>query len=382
MKQFKYTLEDLARNKLNYFFIVVQLLIGLIIFNMFFTTVYQYLNFKKNISKLQSLKNTYISYETTSNDRFNEIAFNDDNFQVVEKLYNELFNNELFTMYTCLENYTEIPSLNKDFYLYSKLTVNNEFYNFQNYEISEGEGFTSQDFATSPERVPVLLGAKLGEKIKVGQVFEDIEKNKFIVRGILKEGSIMFNVKSSPFPINVDEAFVVPVNIQANKNIPYYTSLIDSSMIQTNDIKNLNVIVEKSNELNLFNYHFKTLNDQISYVEDTHTELFIFYALLLTISVTFLLVSIYSTVIQYINKHIYEFAIHLLVGCTYVEILKRIFCQVVVLMIIPNIIIMIFNGLSLNTICILLFSIVFASVVSCLVGLKIKRTNLLKLIRR
>ncbi len=315
---------------------MLQIFLVLFIVNIFFQIFNECYYFYKKSNLLPNSENIYLMYDNTSYSKIDSILNNND-FSNIKNL-ERYINNDLNLKTYILSEDTLFLNNNKN---YNKMIINDNSIDYYNLELDSGSFFDETDYTSINELTPVVIGKDLSKKFKLNQVFSDYNGDKFIVKGILKNNSFVFNLKSSPNTINLNNTFLVPIQCKKYNSNVDFDKVLNGTSIETTNISSLSEIIKKSNELGLYDFHFKKLSNQIEYTKKFQNERFNIYFILFILNTTFLFVSIYSTIIQYINKYIKEFTIHIICGSTYRQICFRIFLQLEILFLINNFIIFI-----------------------------------------
>ncbi len=104
--------------------------------------------------------------------------------------------------------------------------------------------------------------------------------------------------------------------------------------------------------------------------------------LMMIITLLFSLIGIISNLIQFINTHMNEFAIHMLCGSQMKLIIARILWQVLILIFIADIIVLIIHKWSIVTLLTVLFSLLVTLAIILYPAIKLSKTPMSDMIRR
>lgn len=137
---------------------------------------------------------------------------------------------------------------------------------------------------------------------------------------------------------------ICPIILEDGSETVDYLMALDKTYIITDEPGSLDLIAAKSAELGLFEYIFKSFEEQLGNIRDDELENMQIALLAMLLILSLCIACMISALLVFIEEHMREFAIHLLSGATLFSIAGRIFVQIGVPIIMSNIIVYIVYG--------------------------------------
>ncbi|MBS3900727.1 MAG: hypothetical protein KGZ54_01715 [Dethiobacter sp.] len=173
--------------------------------------------------------------------------------------------------------------------------------------------------------------------------------------------------------------FVIPVRPDLDGS---YDSAIMTTYIITDDPYHLQRIQQKSTELGLFTFEFRSFTEQMGWIQeeiDLQTKIM---GLMFSVVLIFSMIGLISNLVQFINTHIKEFAIHMLCGGQVSSIIRRILTQIILMLILANVIVFAIHGASSITLATIAFGLVIGSLIVIYPAIKLSAMGINELLRR
>lgn len=373
-KQIRYALEDIYTNKKGNLILFVQVIVALFFFSYVLTLIFRINTFQNKVTDINNKGNMYIMYNVTDEDIFSsKIYYQKDVLERGKKLYDYLNENINFKAFTSIEDNIKIDNKSVDI-----VQVNKNFFDIFQLKCCQGEMFNEFHYTSNDNIIPVILGNKWLSKYNLG----DIIDSKYKVIGFLEPKSWYFQMKLGELIFDLDTHMLLPIQTKKYTSITDYDLAIHKTYIMSSDKKYLLKIQEKSSELNLFSFKFKSfedvLNNFVNEIEE-HTQSIIFFLIIILI---FAVIGIVSNLFQFINQHMHEFIIHLFCGANIFDLMIRIFLQVGIMIIIADSFIVAIFKYSRITLLTLIFSIFIIIVVILIPCIRMYRLNIVTQMRR
>lgn len=196
----KITYQRIIKHPYIFFATLIQISISILLLIVSLSLLIRINNDMVIFNKYADTKNFYIlrSANTVESDMefIENNIYNEKIIAYYEKIYNEVINDDnlnlfiykpaLFTDYKVVENkMVDSTKASKEVSAYEVLLMNENAYNFNNYELSVGNHLVEKDFNTS-DYIPIIVGADLAKDFTLGQKFK-LLNNRYIVKGVLKK---------------------------------------------------------------------------------------------------------------------------------------------------------------------------------------------------
>ncbi|MBT9139280.1 MAG: hypothetical protein DDT31_01863 [Syntrophomonadaceae bacterium] len=161
-----------------------------------------------------------------------------------------------------------------------------------------------------------------------------------------------------------------------------YSSAIMTTYIITDAPSHLQRIQQKSTELGLFTFEFRSFTEQMRRIQEDHDLQIKIIALIFSVVLTFSMIGLISNLVQFINTHTKEFAIHMLCGGQVSSIIRRILIQIALMLILANMIVFAFHGASSITLATIAFGLVIGFLIVLYPAIKLSAMGINELLRR
>lgn len=340
---FKVILKSMYQKKIAILFILIQLCVINYILIEILTTFNVFNNQQREIDEtLGDLREDLIKVEFK--DVYPSDAFTG-NVSELQNYINSLngvnFSGGFFTTTYCfdeLRNNEEYNKLNENRQKISKNKISPEITecvlldkgmdNLMKLNIEEGRGISDNDFYVGGSQVvPVIIGNKLKDIIKVGDELNTIDlistegETKFVVVGILEEGSISIG-ENNPIAfkqINLDNNIIIPFydGIQKNalpvaaKSSSYYIGCKSNEFIEEIRFK----VMNKAQQLGL-NVSVYTIDEIVKEYKKENIEVYNIIIITMIFVFIFTVFSISSTILTSIKKRKYELGVRIITGAS------------------------------------------------------------------
>jgi len=297
----------------------------------------------------------YLSIDISSREKFDEITYARDSIKRQNELYKFMKENPSFKTYTAVDTYSmwlSDSNLDNSFTRgplydpndYFLLKIDEEFQSVYKLKCAKGRLFSANDFKDTGNEIPLLLGYDFQKYYNLDDKIYDDGGQCYRVVGFLEKSSFYINPLRGEEISWLNRAFIIP--LQPDKFEEWdYNSAIYSTFIITDDPENLRAIQEKSNELNLYTFEFRSFTEQLQMrLEGYHYSILIIgfiTAAILFFAVTGFILNL----IQFIKTHTKEFENHLLSGGRIMPIILRILIQVFIIIFLSGIIVAVIHKL-------------------------------------
>lgn len=381
MFRLKYLLEGILKNKTKNLILFLQVLFCTLLF--YFVTA-EYINLIDLENKLNNLKNhdeIQILFDISDESRLFEDTFIEtDILDKLNKFYIYLSENKNFKSYTLNDSILELKN-NRLSSEVNILHVNEEFMRQFNIDISDGRNFTKDDFKDT-DVTPVLLGEDFKKYYSIGETINDYEDKIYKIIGFINKKSFYLDLKKSDNIYSFDNMVVAPIQNKNIKSISDYDMLINNTYILSKDRDILSGIQNKSSELGLYTYKFKSLNSQFESIKISTKNYIESMSLILILILGFSILSCISNTLQYIDDNMKDISINLLCGASIKDILLRIMMPIITIMIISDSIVIFLDETGFASHITILFSIFITIFIMIFPYVKLNKIRLIDLLRR
>ncbi|NLL66066.1 MAG: hypothetical protein GX239_09710, partial [Clostridiaceae bacterium] len=266
------------------------------------------------------------------------------------------------------------------------LAINDSFIDYFNLELKAGEFFKLKDYLDTTDLVPVVAGSNFENFFRLGDIIQSKKDGiQYNIIGFLKNGSKYYDIKSSSDIIPLDKALILP--IQSNKakiqnDFGLFDTIINKTVIITDNENMLRSIAEKSAELKLYTFDFKSVGEQMAYINEEMNQWTLSLLVFCMIILFFCIIGMICNTLQVLNELTRELGVHILCGATKRSILLRLFFQVSFLILLPNIFILLIYSVSAITMFTIFISIFLTIIVMIAPYMKVTNTSMNELLRR
>lgn len=265
---------------------------------------------------------------------------------------------------------------------YFLLKIDQKFNSVFKLKCVKGRMFSADDFKDTGSKIPILLGYDFQKYYDLDDTLRDDEEHSYRVIGFLEKSSFYLDPGKGDIIFWLDKGFVVPVQPNRFDFTEEYESAISSTFIITDDTNYLQAIQQKSNELELYTFEYKSFTEQLQYIlEANHFKVMIIGFMMAAILI-FGIIGLISNLVQFITTHTKEFAIHLLCGGQVKSIIQRILIQTFLMILIADIIVIIINKFSLDTLFTIMSSLLIGLIVIIYPVIMLSKTEIKNILRR
>ncbi|OWA35338.1 hypothetical protein B9G55_11850 [Saccharibacillus sp. O16] len=349
MKQIRYALQDLWRHKGTSIILLFQTILLLGIVNFIVWSLHDAHDMKREIQRLNESKEIYGLMDFTSRMHEEQLSQNEkSSIPRLRKLYDSIYENDkvkAFSLYqsniqfekdkfgdsrfvNTLENNVFIPFVQ----------TNNLFFDYFNIEVAEGRTFNEQEYTQPFDEIPVLIGHDLTFKFKLGDTFQAVGAGRYKVIGVLKENSSYIDIMASREFQDLDRMIVLPLNKSEFVSVSDYTTAIGRAYMTADDPAALQEILQRAAGSDTLSFALKSMSNQAKVVAQDKEKMLQIQLLLSSLILIFAFVTVTVSYLQFIEKHIYEFGVHILSGATRTHLAIRLGGQFLILLIVSNLI--------------------------------------------
>lgn len=267
---------------------------------------------------------------------------------------------------------------------FSALRVSNDFFDFYNVCVSDSREYCLQEFFdyNGENEIPVVLGHNFKSIYDYDDTFIDNGGRSYRVIGFLEKGEMYAAPFETDKAKNLDNWMVIPKKVESSEDgMNYITGLVSTFFISDNDLI-MKTVVEKSKELELLPLEYHMLDKQIKFViDDLKNEAITMGSILLLIFV-FAATGMISYMVHFIQERLHEFAIHMLCGANYRDIILRIVIQLVCILLIADFFVIIFFDDVIVMCATILLSVLYGLGITAYPLHICKENNIVNIIRR
>lgn len=392
MEQLRYAWEDIKDQKIRNFVLFIQITAALVLFSIIVSVVADIGSYREKLNGITESQEIYLIRDLTDQSTLEQIWADPDSSAKFRELYQFMKHNPLFDTYTAdaqrfmwlaedkFPNSLAVQS-NPPSNGYNLLKIDDKFMDVYKLQCVEGSLFTKEDFSTTGETIPLLLGYDFRSFYQIGDIIEDTSGFRYHVVGFLKQSSYFIQPGKSSEIYSLDRWFVIPV--QSGLDDSYeYDSAIMSTYIITDDPSNLQKIQQKSTELGLYTFEFRSFTEQMKQIQERIDLQIKIMGLMFSVVLIFSMIGLISNLVQFIDTHTKEFAIHMLCGGQVSSIIRRILTQIILMLIPANVIVFAIHGASSITLATIAFGLVIGSLIMLYPAIKLSAIEINELLRR
>lgn len=315
----------------------------------------------------------HLASNMSSGEKKHEI-FNggEESLRRLSQLYNFIVNNCSFRTYTadtCSSMRLTDSKLNRSFRVprggpneFFLLKIDNKFQDHFKLRTIEGRLFSEDDFNSTKKEIPLLLGSDFCNYYDTGDVIINEVGQPYEVIGFLDKSFFHINPLEGATIYRLDKMFIVPLQTKKFETIDYDSAILSTFLI-TDDLSDLQAIQEKSNELRLYTFDFRSFATQLEHLSQSAKRSLISWGVMISGILFFALTGFISSLMQFIDSRTKEFAVHLLCGARISSIIQRVLIQVFTIIFLSNVFVIFLHKFSLTTLISLLSSLLFGLIV-------------------
>lgn len=394
-QQLKYAWEDILDYKLKNLILFVQVLAALLLLSFTFYIVLDINSYKNKLNEIiqSQEEEIYLTNNISSMEKVDEILFGgQDSMKKQGELYEFIKQNPSFKTYTAdmqWQMYLPDSNLDDSFVIsrhvpnaYFLLKIDQEFHSIFKLKCVKGRIFTTVDFKDTGSEVPILLGYDFQKYYDLDDIICDNEGHCYKVIGFLEKSSFYLNPGRDSMVYWLDKAFIVPLQPDRFSYTSEHESAISSTFIITDDTENFQAIQEKSNELGLYTFEYRSFTNQLQNLLEAKRFRAMIIGFMMVIILIFSIIGLISNLIQFINTNTKEFAIHLLCGGRIRSIIQRILIQTFLMIFIADIIVIAIHRLSMTTFLTITFSLLIGTIIIIYPAIMLSKTQVKDILKR
>lgn len=371
--QMKFAFSDIGEHLGRFFMNVLQITVSMLLIAFAIFKIRELNQIESNTSSLNNMDNIYIMNDITDSvdiNHYYDIMENQDYLPKVQEFYRYLKQNDTFYSYTVYS-----------YYLYNSvdgfevLFADDGF--VKRFDLKDEDdrsliGVFSGDYDGC---VPVLLGRSYHSQYKVGDKIE-VQGATLQVAAFLAEKSFYFDLGSTPDPIYLDAEIICPPVAKDNDDIGDYVSAIHGTFIVTDKPEVLNAVTAKSREMGLFEFHFKSLSQQVDNIVRDQGRVIQQSIMVMVLILSLCVACMIASLLIFTEEHLREFAIHLLSGASLFVLFLRVLIQTGIPILIANAVaLMIYGNLRISAF-LLLFSVFLWAVIMVIPMIKLTQLGI------
>lgn len=397
-EQFKYAWEDILDNKSKHFILFVQIAIALILFSFTMSVIFNLKDYESKLNDIMNVGEVFFLVDHTDDSKLSENILNaEDGEKRLFELYTFIKENPDFNTYTGNTQFSFwaddigvdssfIQCRHGDEVAYNCIQVDQKLIDVFNLQCIEGQLFSADDFKDTGDVIPIVLGYDFRKWYNLGDIIITDSwgsDQSFQVIGFLDKASFFIDPLKGDEVFWLDKFFVIPLQPDTfNTDLCLCDGAIMSTFFIVDDSAELRGLQEKSNQLDLYTFEFRSFSEQMQHISYDNALVIKSIGLMMIITLLFSLIGIISNLIQFINTHMNEFAIHMLCGSQMKLIIARILWQVLILIFIADIIVLIIHKWSIVTLLTVLFSLLVTLAIILYPAIKLSKTPMSDMIRR
>lgn len=364
MKQLKYVFSDFVRNKRVNLFFLIQMIVVFLLVGLSANSIISTMKGYRAVAAIRNAQ-AYILSDCTPDDRFRDLMeASDENEPKLHKLLNFIKGRNIEKTYSqysyIVDEFNGLPVL--------QYTANSSFFEIFGLTCNQGRDFIENDYALSADAaIPIIVGYGLRTTYSLGETYpmRDAGTGMDIhckVIGVLPRGASFYDFHNLNNEIFLDYSYIKPMqdgNVEA-MSFSDVDMAISSSVFFTSNVDEVRSVQQKSKELGLFDYKVSTPQEQIQWFFELMKERNLYLLSIATIIVIFAAIGMSTNLSLIISKSMREYSIHILCGGRYIDIAKRLFMQMLILMLIALIPTAISIGLSTSLIVTAIFAVIIS----------------------
>lgn len=387
--QLKFALGDIKSRPLAFILSFIQIMCALLMIAMSCFILDNTFDYRSKFNIFEDTSEMYFIRDNTTEEHFNKMWEDEKHSEKkAYEFYQFLNDNNDNICYSFNSNVTMLntaTSLNTAEYIdedngaiYRTLKINKNFAKYFKLECKTGQIFSNSDYNDKNKTTPVVLGYNYKKYYKIG---DEIIKNHIVI-GFLAKKSFYLDPKSCGDILYLDNTIITPMIINEKTDICDFDTAIMSTTILTKNPKNLELISKKSEELGLYDISFTNYSEQLNSIVSRALKKVMIILMIVALVLFFCVVCLVCSMLNFVETHKREFAVHLLCGATKFDFIVRIIWQIAVIIILGDFITFAVFKLSLAFIGTLLISLILLMIILALPILKIRNQSVNELLKR
>jgi hypothetical protein len=390
LEQLRYAWEDIKDQKIRNFVLFIQITAALVLFSFIVLIALHISSYRDKLNEIIEDQEIYLMRDLTDQSRYDQIVTNPSSSVKLRELYQFIKHDPLFDTYTADAQHFMWLAENKPpnslavrsnppHKGYNLLKIDDQFMDVYELQCVEGSPFTKEDFSSVGETIPLLLGYDFRPYYQLNDIITDTRGFRYHVIGFLEQSAWFMQPGKSSEIYPLDTWFVIPVRPDLDG---FYDSAIMTTYIISNDPSHLQKIQQKSTGLGLFTFEFRSFTEQMGRIQGEIDLQIKIMGLMFSVVLIFSMIGLISNLVQFIDTHTKEFAIHMLCGGQVSSIIRRILIQIILVLILSNLIVFAIHGASPITLATIAFGLVIGSLIMLYPAIKLSAMGINDLLRR
>lgn len=358
MKIIKYSLFDFWHDKKRLFIFFIQIFFAEFLLYGAYVHLIEYIPFYKTVNEI---------YENLEDDWYLQDLSKKDSLEVLtkqqcNKLENEILkklNGKVFSFMASSQQIEDkrLPDKFAEdifdrrrfftaFYCTSYLPIEYKW------QVSSGRLFSEREYVNKSDKIPIIVGCKLGQYVNVGDIIDD----NFVVVGVLKKGSFYLDPRWEGKVEKLDTTIVVPfIYMKDMLRQAFFNEL----NIKTSDRLTVKEVKEMLNDAGVKKIHFRPMKKQLINIHKDMNYKIIYE---LCYGIMILVMSVAGEALSLLcrmKRRLPEYSVHILCGGTVKDVFLRSACGEFAVIVAADVAIGLFyKSFGFFVLCIILNSIV------------------------
>jgi hypothetical protein len=346
--QLRYVVYDMKEKKLYFFAFLLQMVVVILLLINCLTTFYQREGALELLDKMEEEQEAYYMVLDNLADSY---EWNTHEEEIFQKIHSFIQDHEDIECFSHTNQYLELTDIPKNslyewieqggikLKVYHSFLVDSGFFDFFTLEFQELDQSIWEEWNTyKSDEIPVVLGNEYKEFYQVGDIFTDINGQRYIVKGILKKNQAFIDISFGEGRISLDRTILaagVPANIEdisVKGNIDYEAYFSNMTLL-TNNKQDILDIQEIGAQSQVYSYTLKNVKGVADYMKMETSQTIQIFSFISTLIIIFAMLMLIIQMLDFIRKKRRELAIHIFSGATKGSILLRLFLQMFVIVI-------------------------------------------------
>ncbi|SFS03630.1 hypothetical protein [Anaeromicropila populeti] len=340
MNQIEYACRAIANSKRTFICFVIQLIVIIYLMTVAFTDLKILYS---GIKKMEGLKSVdfYVATDSTTDERISRMFSNEDNSVIgLKTLLDKIYSYDDMNGYTVFGYDLSIPANGG---VINEKVASKNFFDTFHIGAYKGRLFSNEDFTSNNDVIPVVIGFNLRNQYKIGQEYKFSHggtgmQYRGIVVGILDYNSCYPDLYYIGINNNLNNSFFFPMSdgfINKCFSLSDFHMAIDSTVLITDNLSNIKSIEKFGNNIDLLNISYKMYKEFMSdYINHVLPQI-MYEFMVASIIFIFAVSGMSASLSLYIRKNVKNYAIHLICGARISDLVKQLFYQIFMAMLIP-----------------------------------------------
>ncbi len=388
IKQLQFATHEIRNKKIHYFKSTIQFIIALLVMCLCINSLLGFWSFTSKFNQIfKDSEHIYYTIDNTDEEKIGSMIKDTTAERKLFSFYKFLSSSEEFDSFFYYTDFFPITNDDNDliameasdgFKYYMATYVDENFLNTFKLKAIKGRIFNKDDYTNKADLTPIILGYYYDKFYKPGDIIDD----QYEVVGILEKNSFYIDPHKTKDVLYLDKEILSPLIVDSNTDVVTLDMIINNVAIKTDNIDILNGIVQKSESMNLYDYEYKSYASQFEYIIDDYMTEILFYSSISFLILLFCIICIVCSLINYIETHKREFAIHIFCGASKKDFIARIVLQIAMSLLPACIITFIVNKISPASVITFGFTILLIVIISLVPSIKINKLTTSELLKR